>query len=402
VKGCQSERVHLLTYKTKVQLEVALKFPRLFKKTSTGADQMWEIETRGNVIITRFGQVGGKIQEIEDVVKEGKNIGRSNETTPVQQAEAEAASQWEKKLKKGYVQNLEDAQQGKVDSVIEGGYFPMLAHKYSERGDSIVFPAYVQPKLDGHRCTAVVADRDVTLWSRTRKPITSMPHIAEALYELFHEFPGKILPDGELYNHDFHNRFEELTHFIRSSAPEPGHEVLEYHIYDINMPGTFEERFNWLRSVFSTHNPTNSPLKLVHTIKVENEDEMMVAFEEFNALGYEGAMVRNAHGEYVERRSVDLQKLKTFMDEEFTVIGVKEGRGKLAGHALFVCQLPPGKDYPNGDTFDAKMKGRLEELKKYYENPNLVIGREVTVKFQGWTKYNKPRFPVVWRFAEKL
>jgi hypothetical protein len=48
------------------------------------------------------------------------------------------------------------------------------------------------------------------------------------------------------------------------------------------------------------------------------------------------------------------------------------------------------------------MKGKLEELKRYYENPNLVIGREVTVKFQGWTKYNKPRFPVVWRFAEKL
>ena len=374
-----------------------MKLPRLFKKTSTGADQMWEIETKANVIVTRFGQVGGKIQETEDVVKEGKNIGRSNETTPVQQAEAEAKSQWEKKLKKGYVKNLEDAQQGKVDSIIEGGYFPMLAHKYSERGDSVTFPAYLQPKLDGHRCTAVVADKDATLWSRTRKPIFSMPHIADALVDLFIHLPGKILPDGELYNHDYHNRFEELTHFIRSSGPEEGYEVLQYHVYDVNMPGTFEERLMWLTSVFQTHNPKNSPLQLVHTIKVENEDEMMVAFEEFNALGYEGAIVRNANGKYVEKRSVDLQKLKTFIDEEFKVVAVVEGRGKLAGHALFSCLLPDEKG-----TFDVKMKGPLEQLKKYYENPKLVIGRELTVKFQGWTKYGKPRFPVGWRFAEKL
>lgn len=107
--------------------------PTLYKKTATGADQEWTIWTEGNVIVTRWGQVGGAIQETRDVIETGKNIGRSNETTPEQQAVAEAQSQWEKKLKKGYVQNLEDARAGKVDSIIEGGITPMLAEKFDEQ-----------------------------------------------------------------------------------------------------------------------------------------------------------------------------------------------------------------------------------------------------------------------------
>lgn len=373
-----------------------MNFPTLYKKTSTGADQMWEISTYDNIIITRYGQVGGKIQETTDVVKSGKNLGRANQTTPVQQAEAEAQSQWEKKLKKGYVQSLSDAQAGRVDSIIEGGYFPMLAHKYAERGDDITFPAYLQPKLDGHRCTAEVIPDDATLWSRTRKPIFSVPHINEALIRAFGFAATKILPDGELYNHTYHNNFEELTHYIRSSQPEPGHEAIEYHIYDVNMPGTFAQRFDWLAGVFSTI-PNSSPLKLVPTRIVYNEDEMMEEFERFNSLGYEGAMVRNADGLYVEKRSPDLQKLKTFMDEEFTIVAVVEGRGRLTGHALFSCLLPD-----QSGTFDVKLCGPLENLKMYWDNPGQVIGKELTVKFQGYTKYGRPRFPVGWRLAEKL
>ena len=51
---------------------------------------------------------------------------------------------------------------------------------------------------------------------------------------------------------------------------------------------------------------------------------------------------------------------------------------------------------------DVKMKGSMDELKKYADNPELVIGRFLTVKFQGWTKYGKPRFPVGMRFREDI
>ena len=72
-------------------------YPCLYKKTATGADQMWQVETDGNKIITRWGQVGGKIQEETEVIKTGKNIGKQNETSPEQQARYEAQALWTKK-----------------------------------------------------------------------------------------------------------------------------------------------------------------------------------------------------------------------------------------------------------------------------------------------------------------
>ena len=76
-----------------------MNFKILYKKTSTGAIEEWNISTDNNKIITRWGQMGGKIQEVTDVISEGKNLGRSNETTNVGQAEAEAQAKWEKQLK---------------------------------------------------------------------------------------------------------------------------------------------------------------------------------------------------------------------------------------------------------------------------------------------------------------
>lgn len=126
-----------------------------------------------------------------------------------------------------------------------------------------------------------------------------------------------------------------------------------------------------------------------------NEDEMMLAFEKFLEQGYEGLMVRNMKARYVNKRSYDLQKVKEFQDSEFTVTGVEEGRGKLAGHAIFVCKTSSGVE------FRAKMKGETSALKKYFEHPELALGKQLTVKYQGVTnKSGVPRFPVGIRFKE--
>ena len=140
-----------------------------------------------------------------------------------------------------------------------------------------------------------------------------------------------------------------------------------------------------------------TPIYIVETIVVNDEDELMDAFEHFLSLGYEGAIVRNMDGLYVNKRSYDLQKIKEFDDAEFKIIAIKVGtKGSMAGKAVFTCEIK------EGDTFDVKMKGSMDELKKYADNPELVIGRFLTVKFQGWTKYGKPRFPVGMRFREDI
>lgn len=387
-------------------------FPTLYKKNSTNDLLEWIIGVDGKTIITRWGQVGGAIQETRDIIDEGKNLGRSNATTVEEQALAEATSHWEKKLKKGYVKTKKDALGGKTDALIEGGIFPMLAHKFDAHADKLIYPCYLQPKLDGHRCISMIDEKGkCTLWSRTRKPITSMDHIVEAIERLgLHS----TIFDGELYNHNYRDRFEELTGYIRRQEFSPGAEVVQYHIYDMPSSWGFAKRWEFLTShiklqlveppEISRHNMIHSlppAITPVGTWKVNDEDELMLEFQHYIDAGYEGAMARNAEGPYISlpppKRSYDLLKIKEFDDSEFEILRVEEGRGKLAGHAIFICRTV------NGNEFGAKLKGKQEELKQYFDNPRLAIGRQITVKYQGLTNKSKvPRFPVAVRFREDV
>ena len=377
-----------------------MKLSTLYKKSSTGKMLSWDIQTDGATIIETWGQIGGKMQSTADTIKEGKNIGKANETTAVQQAEAEAQAKWTKKLKgHNYTESQEDAMAGKSSEVVEGGTLPMLAKKYCEDGDKIVWPAFSQVKLDGHRMTSQrELGGSTTLWTRTRKQMFSLPHITVAIDRMWKR--TNVVPfviDGEAYNHSYHDKFEELTHYIRQSKYVAGSEVVQYHIYDAAIPGLpFNNRTALLAQLLEGE-PKDSPLKRVETILVNDEDELMIAFEKFRAEGYEGAIIRNAAGLYVGKRSYDLQKVKEFDDAEFLVVGVTEGRGSMVGHAVFVCQTDEGRN------FEAKMKGERANLKQYWENPKLCVGRKATVQYQGLTTKNKvPRFPVAVRLQEAL
>lgn len=373
------------------------KLPTLYKKTSTGAIQYWKIQSdttnQGFTfdlgwIRIEHGQVGTDSPQItDDVIKEGKNAGKKNATTAVQQAELEAQAKWEKQLKKGYVQTMAAAQNDEIDSLIEGGVVPMLAQSFTKHGQKIKYPAYVQPKLDGIRCIAILKDGKCTLWSRTRKLVTGVPHIARAVESMF---PGKDLTlDGELYNHQFKKDFEKIVSFVRQETPADGHEVVEYHVYDIVNSDTFASRTDLIDSLLPVENfMKRGVVRSVETFQVNDESQVNEWFEHFRDRGYEGAMLRNATGLYVNKRSYDLQKVKEFDDAEFDIVGVEEGRGKLTGHAIFVCRTEEGTQ------FLAKMKGDTERLKDYFDNHQLWQGKKLTVQYQGITAYGMPRFPV--------
>lgn len=393
--------------------------PTLYKKTSTGKIQMWKIEVP-NIephdhdhlepakIITVYGQKDGKQQTATDIITEGKNRGKVNETTPFEQACAEAQSQWEKKVKKGYVERLEDAEVGKIDTnMITGGVNPMLAHSYDKQGHKITFPAYVQPKLDGHRCIAIIQDGKATLWSRTRKPITGVPHIVKALEETYGkanlpygDSPGyTIVLDGELYNHSYREKFEELTSLIRQVNPKPGHEVVQYWVYDTVTDEPQSDRIAYLQEIANTYKELgvdSAPIVYVDTQLADNEDEMINIFGAYLNFGFEGLMVRNANGRYKHGRSYDLQKVKVFADAEYEIVDITEGRGKMAGRAMFHCVTPEGKE------FRVKMMGALDDLVHYLDHKDDYIGRELTVKYQKFSADGIPIFPVGVRIREDV
>lgn len=366
--------------------------PTLYKKTSTGAIQEWSIGVEKNVIVTIHGQSDGKKQRAEETIKEGKNIGKANETTPAEQALSEAMSKWEGKIKKGYVEDVTRASAGEKD--IDGGYDPMLAHKFADHGHKIKYPAYQQPKLNGHRCLATINNGVATLWTRTRKPITSMPHIIKELQDVYPT--GNHELDGELYNHSYKDSFEHIASLIRQETPKPNCTDVEYHLYDQRSQSGFGERSEDLRLKLHCYEKAKAGLKYlrrVSTVSVKDEEEMISTFESFLKQGYEGGMARNANSPYVGKRSYDLQKIKEFQDDEFPIVGIEEGRGSYAGCGIFICQAK------NGDKFSVKMRGPKEQLKVFLDDPSIWKGKMLTVKYQYISVYGIPIFPVGERFA---
>lgn len=369
--------------------------PKLYKTTGTGKTQTWQIFVEGSETYTKYGPTDGTIQTSARETATPKNAGKTNATTAEEQAVLDAESKWRKKLASGYVRTLEEIDAGTVDSSIQGGIFPMLAKSYRKDGDKIEFPAYAQPKLDGHRCVAVVDGQGkCALWTRKRKPYTSVPHIVRAVESLGLK---DVVLDGELYSHSFRDKFEELAHLVRQGEPEAGHPELEieYHVFDLQSPEGFGRRNDRLDALLAN---ARTPIVRVRTCRVDDEASLMAAFEEFRALGYEGAMVRNDEGAYESHpthRSSDLQKIKTFDDAEWPIVGIKEGKGKLAGHAIFTCRTQDGSE------FDVKLAGDTAALKGYFENPDRAIGKLLTVQYQGLTgKSGVPRFPVGLRLRE--
>lgn len=381
-----------------------MKFPRLYKKTNTGAIQFWEISAGMHGagfgrIETCYGQVGTDSPQVtEDIVEYGKNIGKANETSPCEQAQAEAKSKWEKQKKKGYVESIESAQNEELDELIEGGIVPMLAHTFEKQGHKIKYPCYVQPKLDGIRCIAIYQNGKCTLWSRTRKPITSCPHIVKAIEDqlskysaLFSEEDAFIL-DGELYNHLYKDNFEHIVHLVRQEDPDPQHTDVQYHIYDLVNNSPFRTRLDQLHNLIKISNP----LFPVQTAIV-TEEGVSEVYQFYKNDGYEGAMLRNSDGLYVNKRSSDLIKVKEMQDDEFEIIGIEEGRGKLAGHVgAFVCRTKDGQE------FKAKPAGATERLREYFCDHRLWEGRQLVVQYQDLTSYGIPRFPVGLRLKEEI
>lgn len=372
-------------------------FPTLFQRTHTGAMQKWSVTVVGSTINTEWGQVDGAVQSTTELVKTGKNLAKKNATTPDQQAELRAESKWTKKIKReGYVEDFGRAQRGERDA--DGGLAVMLAPS-KMNPKHLIFPLDCQPKFDGVRCVVIIQDGNVSLWSRRRDEMTkALPHIAAAYAEKYAGVPGLFVFDGEAYRHGW--LIQKIATFVRKkNEARPGHEQIGHFVYDMpSAEGVWLERKAALAAAAL-------PDRYVHRVETVTLDtiEQAWAFSEQKSIeGFEGAMARNHNGDYEEdARSQGLNKLKTFVDHEFKIIGVKEGIGKFVGKAIFACELPaePFEDFPKdlvwtpGATFDCTAPGKMEDKAEFFANFPAYKGKDLTVKHKGYTAAGLPWHP---------
>ena len=114
---------------------------------------------------------------------------------------------------------------------------PMLAYPVNGKPVNYEDTIFVQPKLDGVRCTIQYDAGVVTAWSRTGKEWKNIEHIKLNLYRFFDKFPDVIL-DGELYNHDLRDDFNKIISLVRKTKPTAedrleASKLTQFHCYDI-------------------------------------------------------------------------------------------------------------------------------------------------------------------------
>ena len=362
-----------------------MQFPPLFKLPSKNKPIIWAVETFPGengywIIQVTSGYVDGKKQQFPTVVKKGKNIGKSNETTIEQQANMNAQSLWNKCIKEGYVEDLDKYKPLKL---------PMLAKDYREYSHKMTYPAIVQPKLEGVRCFArKVEESRVVFISREGNEFPNLQYMADFVVGILGV--GEEL-DGEIYHHGMD--FEDITSLLKNPEYQEDRErLLKFHVYDLptdkNIPTS--ERITELERRFSLL-PEVSPLELVHSSGVDNEEEMYEAFTAYVESDYEGIIIRNKDSFYeYGRRSYGLMKYKEFLDEEFEILGVKAGEGKFENQAIFTCR---SKINPE-ESFEVVAKGKAELKEWYLQNGPSLVGKQLTVQYQRLTKYGLPYLPV--------
>jgi DNA ligase-1 len=361
-------------------------FPTLYKLTSNGKLEQWTITVQDNKIVTEFGHVDGKLQTLEEVISKGKNIGKSNETTPEQQAQLEAQAKWNKQRdRKGYVEDPARALNKESDT---GGLAPMLAKEYKKFLQYLVLPCIVQRKYDGIRCIAICENGVTQLWSRKHELIVSVPHINAAVTKLLEKRPEQNVLDGELYVDGM--PIKDIASYVRQKKePKPGYEQIQYHVYDYpSLHDTNATRDTWRNALLGTLTPLD-PIKIVPSFTASTVEEIKQLHDQFVEEGYEGAMLRNICGHYeFGKRSNNLLKYKEFDSTEFKIIRLEEGRGKFAGLAIFVCSTEDGKE------FNCNPPGALEKRRAILEQGEASIGKLLTVKHFGYTPDGIPWHPV--------
>jgi DNA ligase-1 len=344
---------------------------RIYKKDSSGKIRYLEIKNEGGFVVQESGVVGTDNPVINRSACEAKNVGKINATTPETQAELEAQAKITEKLRLGYFNSIEQAQEkGGKDFLL-----PMLAKDYKKELKKVTFPCYVQPKLDGMRALAT----EEGFMSRTGKLIDTLGHIDLGQFE-------DLILDGELYAHGV--SFQENMKLIKKyRAAET--EKVKYHVYDVVMDAPFSARQAVLEELRSSLN--DSQIELVHTYKVYSEQEIKDYHIQFVSQGYEGTMIRHSDESYaVNKRSSQLLKYKDFIDATFTVVDIVPSESR-PDQGVIVCKITiKGVE----QTFNCGMKFSHFERKMMLAMKGEYIGQTAEVRFFEYTDGGIPRFPV--------
>jgi DNA ligase-1 len=269
---------------------------------------------------------------------------------------------------------------------------PMLARVYTDENQiDWSQPVYMQPKLDGVRC---IFTKDGA-FSRTGKRFMNVKHIELELQGLFKQHPHLIL-DGELYNHKLKNDFEKIISLVRKQKPTDtdrldAQHLVQFHVYDYTgqKPNLLENLKYKSRQDNLTCSDIYCPsICYTDTKRVATPAMIKVLHDKWLDMGYEGSIIR-LNGEYEQKRSKNLLKVKDFSDSEAKITGFVEGKGKRRGTiGKFIAVDSQGMQ------FGMPVMDKFKYLQDNFKEMQTWIGKIATFTYFEKTKRGSYRHPL--------
>lgn len=384
----------------------------LYKRDSKNKIRQWMIsvvQQTGTVfgIETTDGIVGGKLKA--PVFKEAVPNNQFKNSEAKAEAMYEAAIV--KKLRSNYFETIADIKDEDVLFMPTGCPGGMIWEEFKGKSH-VKYPALASPKLDGSKLYSTWRENRVFLNTRSAKEHKNFRHIEEALKSFYDKNPNIVL-DGEAYNHEYADRFEELQSIFRKESPTEeqraiSKDIAKFYIYDavdLNNPDmTATERQVLLMTIFHKHLKGIDCLVEWHSKLVYSEEDYDSFHEKCMDEGFEGTVLKISSAPYVQRKNKFVMKRKPKFDCEFEVVDILEGTGTAKGIASAVkIDLNTGTGINEAhdlllsatDFQDAGMASGWNHamLKEMLENREDYVGNMATIEYGGITSYGKLRFP---------
>ena len=271
-----------------------------------------------------------------------------------------------------------------------------LAQQFDPKRIKDMETVYVEPKLDGIRCFAIVENGSAKLFARSGKLISNFDStIGAALGEL-----GDGCYDGELMGEDFVALMRQAYRKDNAKIDDAYLSLFDYlplcEWKSGNVVMSTKARYaNLKRKVGSLNlreliTKPDDPLYLNVVERHEvpaGVDDIMALHHKFVQEGYEGAMVKTIDAPYRFGRSYDVMKVKEFHDVDLPIVGLEEGTGRHTG------KLGAVKINYNGVIVKVGSGFSDEEREQVWNDRENFMGRIIEVRYQEVTPDGSLRFP---------